>query len=65
MNHTWVLWKDRNYKFGSDARGRNVFFRCDRCGCIQKMDYALPDETLKAIGVPECDEYLIQSVMEA
>jgi hypothetical protein len=28
------------------------------------MKYVLPDESLKAIGIPDCDDYIIASVMK-
>lgn len=57
MKHTW-----EQRPFNPDDP-RTILYICKHCGYFMKMNYILPDDVLQTVGVPDCDEYLLRTVM--
>ncbi len=68
LGHVW------EYKFGPyvhrahiSSKGewydRGNHIECTRCGLALTAKPGIPDETMRFLGVPSCDEFMIESVM--
>jgi hypothetical protein len=62
MSHKWEKGEPRMRYIW--ANNKSDCFECKTCGFLQFMKFVLPESTLKAIGVPDCEDYLFRSVME-
>lgn len=61
--HRWVR-KDYNGQDYNDRRLTYTAFICERCGFYKRMNFVMPDQTLRYIGIPECDEFVVMSIIE-
>lgn len=60
MDHKWKPANPlKRFAWGREE----ICFRCENCGFLQFMNYVLPKDALKAIGVPQCEDYMVYTVM--
>jgi hypothetical protein len=64
MKHIWSNIEGYVVYPTLNQRRLTKMISCERCGYHKEMKYVLPDESLKAIGIPDCDDYIIASVMK-